>query len=82
MSAVAPMKPMRTRFSQARLRLVRESRGLDREAFGRAIGKTGRSIRNWEDGKTSPTMHDLEAIARAFDVDLSFFLTKSTTTDD
>lgn len=68
----------KNRFSRERLKLVRQSRGMNHEDFGQAIGRTGRSVRNWEDGKTSPTMQDLEAIADAFQIDLGFFITKPT----
>lgn len=70
------MQKPTARFSADRLKLVRESKGLGLEAFGQAIGRTGRSIRNWEERKTSPTMRDLETIARVFGVNLNFFITK------
>ncbi len=62
------------RFSTERLKLIRESKGMNTEQFGAAIGKTGRSVYNWECGRTSPTMRDLEKIASVFDLDLTFFL--------
>lgn len=77
MQTTLEQKPPTTKFSADRLRLVRQSKGLGYEAFGRAIGRAGRSIRNWEDQKTSPTMRDLETIASVFGVDLGFFITKS-----
>lgn len=76
MSTMLHQNQPTARFSAKRLTLVRESKGLDLEQFGRAIRRTGRSIRNWEDEKTSPTMRDLETIARVFGVDLGFFITK------
>jgi len=71
-----PSTVQTSRFSAERLKLIRDSKGMGFEEFGRAIGRAGRSIRNWEEGKTSPTMRDLETIARVFEVDLGFFITK------
>lgn len=78
MQTTLQQKPSTTKFSAERLTLVRESKGLGFEEFGRAIGRAGRSIRNWEEEKTSPTMRDLETIARVFGVELGFFITKAT----
>lgn len=71
-STMTKKKPVR--FSTERLKLIRESKGLNTDEFGSAIGKTGRSVYNWECGRTSPTMRDLETIANVFDLDLTFFL--------
>lgn len=68
------MKKKHVSFSTERLKLIRESKGMNTDEFGAAIGKTGRSVYNWECGRTSPTMRDLEKIASVFDLDLTFFL--------
>lgn len=73
-STLISQKRKAIRFSTERLKLIRESKGMNTEQFGAAIGKTGRSVYNWECGRTSPTMRDLENIANVFDLDLTFFL--------
>lgn len=74
MQSTITMKKKHVSFSTERLKLIRESKGMNTEQFGAAIGKTGRSVYNWECGRTSPTMRDLEKIASVFDLDLTFFL--------
>lgn len=61
-------------FNREQLAWVRRSKGMTQAEFGAAIGRTGRSIINWEQGKTSPTIRDLERICEKFDLDLSSFL--------
>jgi transcriptional regulator with XRE-family HTH domain len=74
MQSTITMKKKHVSFSTERLKLIRESKGMNTDEFGAAIGKTGRSVYNWECGRTSPTMRDLERIATVFDLDLTFFL--------
>ncbi len=66
----------RHRFNLSQIRTLRELSGLSPDEFGSRIGRTGRSILNWEQDKTSPTLRDLETICREFHVDLSGFLTR------
>ena len=74
MKSTITMKKKHVSFSTERLKLIRESKGMNTDEFGAAIGKTGRSVYNWECGRTSPNMRDLEKIASVFDLDLTFFL--------
>ncbi len=65
----------RSRFNRTRLRDLRTMKGLTTDDFARPIGVTRQTVANWETGKTSPTMQQLEKLCRVYDVDLASFLT-------
>jgi transcriptional regulator with XRE-family HTH domain len=52
----------------ARLRAVRERRGLPRRTLGTAAGTSGTNILNIEDGRTIPRLDLVERLAVALDV--------------
>ena len=62
------------RFDPRRIRDARAMTGLTHDQFGRALKKTGRTVRNWEQGLTSPTIRDLEALCQHYGFDLSYFV--------
>jgi transcriptional regulator with XRE-family HTH domain len=53
-----------------RLVTLRGARSLSQERLGEAVGVDRRTIGSWENGATAPTLDDLTALARAFDVEL------------
>jgi transcriptional regulator with XRE-family HTH domain len=55
----------------ARLRALRKKAGLRPVQFARSLGLTQPSIRNWETGKTSPSIDKLPQIAEVLDADLA-----------
>jgi len=56
------------------LRNLRQAFGLSPEAFADRVGSVSAStVRRWESGRHVPTIHHLEAIADAFDIDLAVF---------
>ena len=63
------------RFSPQSINTARQMLGLNYEEFGQPIGKTGRTVRNWEEGVTSPTIRDLESICQHYNFSIEYFLT-------
>ena len=54
---------MPRRFSGARVRELRELRGMSREQLCAALGKSFSVVRNYENGHTAPSMRVLEQLA-------------------
>jgi transcriptional regulator with XRE-family HTH domain len=54
--------------SPARLRAAREAAGLSRERVAIAIGRSWRSICNYEGGHAAPSAHSLLALAELYGV--------------
>jgi transcriptional regulator with XRE-family HTH domain len=54
----------------SRIRELREAADMKPSALARALGLTQPSIRNWETGKTSPSLERLPKIAEVLDADL------------
>src|SRR5262245_42528808 len=62
------------RWNPARLRALRQAFGLSPEGFAERIGRVSpTTVRRWESGRHVPLIRQLEAIADAFDIDLSVF---------
>ncbi len=61
-------------FRSERLVEVRDSRGLSQVALAELINRTSSSISRWEGGGQSPEPEALEALARALNVPVAFFL--------
>jgi Zn-dependent peptidase ImmA (M78 family) len=61
-------------FTAERLVEVRDSRGLTQVALAELINRTSPSISRWEMGDQSPEPEALEALARALNVPVAFFL--------
>ncbi|MFN8640847.1 MAG: helix-turn-helix transcriptional regulator [Candidatus Binatia bacterium] len=62
------------RWNPVNLRHLRQAFGLSPEAFAERVGSvSGSTVRRWESGRHVPTVHHLEAIADAFDIDLAVF---------
>lgn len=58
----------------ARVRQLREARGLSREQLGVYAGTSASTVRNIEDGRKSPTLRSLEGIAQALGVNVTTLL--------
>lgn len=52
------------------IRIIREWTGLTQKEFGKAIGRSERTIQDYESGKTSYTSRTLEKIAKKFNVSI------------
>lgn len=63
------------RFSPHAIRTARQMLGLTHDEFGAPLKKTGRTVRNWEVGVTSPTIRDLDAICHQYHLSIEYFLT-------
>jgi transcriptional regulator with XRE-family HTH domain len=62
------------RWNPVQLRNLRLAFGLTPDAFAARVGSVSAStVRRWENGRHVPTIHHLEAIADAFDIDLAVF---------
>lgn len=62
------------RWNPVNLRNLRLAFGLSPEGFAERVGSVSAStVRRWESGRHVPTIHHLEAIADAFDIDLAVF---------
>ena len=62
-----------TKFSGAKIREARRSRGLTQAALAAVIGTRERNIVRWENDQHEPRFQHVEAIARATDRPLEFF---------
>ena len=69
---------MQTRwiFDSTRLKAHRELVELSPEQVGKAIGKTGQCIKNWEAGKGTPNARDLVNLANALNINPQHFFVK------
>ncbi len=47
---------------------IREAKGLEREKVARMMGKADITLLTWEQGSRMPTVRDLMALARIYDV--------------
>ena len=56
-----------------RIKAIREAAGLTQTALGALIGVTGVTIMRYERGQREPKIHQLERIAQALSISLSFF---------
>jgi transcriptional regulator with XRE-family HTH domain len=62
------------RWNPAKLRGLRQAFGLSPEAFAERTGRVSpTTVRRWESGRHVPLIRQLEAIADAFDIDLTVF---------
>lgn len=61
-------------FRAERLVEARDSRGLTQVALAELIGRTSSSISRWEGGGQSPEPEAMEALSRALNVPVAFFL--------
>lgn len=52
------------------IKIIREWTGLTQEQFGKAIGRSVRTIQDYESGKTSYTSKTLEKISKKFDISI------------
>jgi transcriptional regulator with XRE-family HTH domain len=50
------------------LKVIRISRNLSQERFGKKIGKSGKTISAYESGRISPTLKVLDSISQVYDV--------------
>lgn len=69
---------MQTRwiFDRTRLKAHRELIGLSPEQVGKAIGKSGQCIKNWESGKGSPNACHLVNLGNALSINPQQFFVK------
>ncbi|MBK0401215.1 helix-turn-helix domain-containing protein [Limibaculum sp. M0105] len=52
----------------ARLRKLREERGMSKTGLGKAVGVSTTCVWNWEEGNTEPRPHNLAELARVLRV--------------
>lgn len=64
---MSPLRAAIREFGMKRLReRIKRVRGeMTQDQFGDLIGKSGKTIMNWENGKTEPSISDIVEIARA-----------------
>lgn len=63
----------RTVFDPSRIGQLLEMKGMSHEELGELIGKSGRTIRFYQDGSISPQIADLVTMCDLLHVDLSYF---------
>lgn len=56
--------------SETFIKIIREWTGLTQKDFGKAIGRSERTIQDYESGKTSYTSRTLENISKKFDISI------------
>ena len=56
-----------------KIRLLRESQGLNQSEFARRLFVTPGAVNQWEKGKTAPDTNRLLAMAKEFSVPLDYF---------
>lgn len=56
--------------SETFIKIIREWTGLTQKDFGKAIGRSERTIQDYESGKTSYTSRTLEKISKKFDISI------------
>ena len=56
-----------------RIRELRKRQGLDVDAFGSMVGRSGKTVSAWETGRNTPSAAMLASICRAFGVDIDSF---------
>ncbi len=54
-------------FSAERLAKWRDLRGLSLTAIGKRVGRTRQTVRNWEDGCSTPRANEMAALAEILD---------------
>lgn len=54
------------------MRILREWSDLDREQFGKSIGKSAKTIKSYENGERNYTVQLLKKIAKQYNVDIIF----------
>jgi len=70
------MKTDHWEFDPSKLKTLRSFKRLSHNEMGKAIGRSGVTISNWEKGRVTPTAKDITAIANTFDIDPSSFFLK------
>lgn len=63
-------------FNSARIKELREVRGLTQEAFAKRIGGSKQLVSSWEAGDTMPQIKTLLKICTIFGVPITFFIRK------
>lgn len=58
----------------AQVRAARFAADMTAAELGDKIGRTRHTITSWENGRTSPTLDDLRAIAEATDTSLTYLV--------
>lgn len=66
----------REKFDPSRIKLLRAQKKLSPAELGKMIGKSRMSIINWEKGRTSPNMRDIDRMTELFDMSKDFFWAK------
>lgn len=57
----------------ARLKQIREGRGVSQQQLADAAGVSLRAVSHWEQGLRSPSWDAVQAVCRALDVDCTVF---------
>jgi DNA-binding transcriptional regulator YiaG len=66
-------------FDHARIRIIREEKGLSQGAFGKTVRRSRSAVSQWEDGVCTPTIPTLLEICRTHGVEPgNFFVPKNT----
>ena len=61
------------RFAPARIKLLREAKGITQEELGKRVGCTRQAIQQIEIGHNTPSVDTLEKIAKVFKAKVGFF---------
>ena len=60
------------------MKRLRESRGIDQKEMARALGVTQPTISDWENGRKSPSVANMEKLANYFGVSTDYLLERET----
>lgn len=69
------------KFIGEKIRELRKSAGLDVDAVGKGVGRSGKTVSAWEAGINLPSAEMLITICRFFKVNISYFYPPDVTTD-
>lgn len=61
------------KFIGMKIRALRKEAGLDVDAFGEGVGRSGKTVSAWETGRNVPSAEMLISICRFFGVSISYF---------
>ena len=61
------------KYIAARIKELRKSAGLDVDAVGRGVGRSGKTVSAWETGRNVPSADMLIKICKFFKVNISYF---------
>ncbi|MCH5158257.1 MAG: helix-turn-helix transcriptional regulator [Clostridiales bacterium] len=50
------------------IKTLRKERGLSQEEFGKLLGFSARTVSDWENGKTEPSIATIKAMVKFFDI--------------